>query len=106
MTNGVIVALGDVGRNVAAGMSGGILYLYSEAGHRRDEKTPPGWRDKNGGLPAVIPSKDGCLEAEFNGVLLWICLFFLLLGVNVQSEMAPDRTFRCSMFLMCLMDGW
>ena len=38
MTNGVIVALGDVGRNVAAGMSGGILYLYSEAGHRRDEK--------------------------------------------------------------------
>lgn len=32
MTNGVIVALGDVGRNVAAGMSGGILYLY-EAGH-------------------------------------------------------------------------
>ena len=28
MTNGVIVALGDVGRNVAAGMSGGILYLY------------------------------------------------------------------------------
>lgn len=35
MTNGVIVALGDVGRNVAAGMSGGILYLYSEAGHRR-----------------------------------------------------------------------
>ena len=26
--------------------------------------------NKNGGLPAVIPSKDGCLEAEFNGVLL------------------------------------
>ena len=41
MTNGVIVALGDVGRNVAAGMSGGILYLYSEAGLAR------GWRDKN-----------------------------------------------------------
>jgi len=37
MTNGVIVALGDVGRNVAAGMSGGILYLYSEADDDRPE---------------------------------------------------------------------
>ncbi|CAK9093466.1 unnamed protein product [Durusdinium trenchii] len=30
MTNGVIVALGRVGRNVAAGMSGGLLYIYEE----------------------------------------------------------------------------
>ena len=37
MTNGVIVALGDVGRNVAAGMSGGILYLYSEGDDDRPE---------------------------------------------------------------------
>lgn len=70
MTNGVMVALGDVGRNVAAGMSGGILYLYSEAGHRRDEKSHQVGMNKNGGLPAVIPSKDGCLGAEFNGMLL------------------------------------
>eukprot|EP00931_Biecheleriopsis_adriatica_P081171 TRINITY_DN5450_c0_g1_i4.p1 TRINITY_DN5450_c0_g1~~TRINITY_DN5450_c0_g1_i4.p1 ORF type:complete len:1716 (+),score=439.82 TRINITY_DN5450_c0_g1_i4:585-5150(+) len=28
MTNGVIVALGKVGRNIAAGLSGGLLYLY------------------------------------------------------------------------------
>ena len=28
MTNGVIVALGAVGRNVGAGMSGGLLYIY------------------------------------------------------------------------------
>jgi len=28
MTNGVIVSLGEVGRNIAAGMSGGLLYLY------------------------------------------------------------------------------
>ena len=28
MTNGVIVALGRVGRNIAAGMSGGLLYIY------------------------------------------------------------------------------
>eukprot|EP00438_Fugacium_kawagutii_P018812 Skav221682 [mRNA] locus=scaffold1494:115102:119238:+ [translate_table: standard] len=34
MTNGVIVALGAVGRNVAAGMSGGILYLYQAEASR------------------------------------------------------------------------
>ncbi|CAK9093820.1 unnamed protein product [Durusdinium trenchii] len=34
MTNGVIVALGRVGRNVAAGMSGGLLYIYE--GERMD----------------------------------------------------------------------
>jgi glutamate synthase (NADPH/NADH) large chain len=28
MTGGVVVILGDVGRNLAAGMSGGTLYLY------------------------------------------------------------------------------
>jgi len=28
MTNGVIVALGSTGRNIGAGMSGGLLYLY------------------------------------------------------------------------------
>lgn len=28
MTNGVIVALGRIGRNVAAGLSGGLLYIY------------------------------------------------------------------------------
>eukprot|EP00930_Biecheleria_cincta_P021586 TRINITY_DN15957_c0_g1_i1.p1 TRINITY_DN15957_c0_g1~~TRINITY_DN15957_c0_g1_i1.p1 ORF type:complete len:1716 (-),score=368.55 TRINITY_DN15957_c0_g1_i1:367-5295(-) len=32
MTNGVIVSLGEVGRNVAAGMSGGLLYLYDPNG--------------------------------------------------------------------------
>jgi len=28
MTNGVIVSIGQIGRNVAAGMSGGLLYVY------------------------------------------------------------------------------
>jgi glutamate synthase (NADPH/NADH) large chain len=28
MTGGVVVILGDVGRNLCAGMSGGTLYLY------------------------------------------------------------------------------
>jgi len=32
MTNGVIVSLGRVGRNVGAGMSGGLLYVYDTEG--------------------------------------------------------------------------
>lgn len=64
MTNGVIVALGDVGRNVAAGMSGGILYLYSEAGHRRDEKTPPGWHEQKWWAACCYPLKRWVLRSR------------------------------------------
>ena len=32
MTGGVVVVLGDTGRNFAAGMSGGIAYVYDPAG--------------------------------------------------------------------------
>jgi len=32
MTNGVIVAIGSIGRNVGAGMSGGLLYVYDPDG--------------------------------------------------------------------------
>src|SRR6185503_1181038 len=32
MTNGVVVVLGKTGRNFAAGMSGGVAYLYDEDG--------------------------------------------------------------------------
>ena len=32
MTNGLVVVLGSTGRNFAAGMSGGIAYVYDEAG--------------------------------------------------------------------------
>jgi len=32
MTGGVVVVLGDTGRNFAAGMSGGIAYVYDERG--------------------------------------------------------------------------
>ena len=32
MTGGCIVSLGRVGRNVAAGMTGGLGYFYDEAG--------------------------------------------------------------------------
>jgi glutamate synthase (NADPH/NADH) large chain len=36
MTGGVIVVLGNVGRNLAAGMSGGTLYLYDPLGEVHD----------------------------------------------------------------------
>ena len=38
MTGGVAVVLGDFGRNFAAGMSGGIAYLYSNDGHFDEKK--------------------------------------------------------------------
>ncbi|MCK7499914.1 MAG: hypothetical protein MZW92_63275 [Comamonadaceae bacterium] len=33
MTGGTVVVLGKTGRNFAAGMSGGIAYVYDEDGH-------------------------------------------------------------------------
>jgi len=38
MTGGIAVILGDFGRNFAAGMSGGIAYLYSEDGTFDEKK--------------------------------------------------------------------
>ncbi len=32
MTNGLVVVLGSAGRNFAAGMSGGIAYVFDEKG--------------------------------------------------------------------------
>jgi glutamate synthase (ferredoxin) len=32
MTGGCVVALGPVGRNVGAGMTGGLAYFYDEEG--------------------------------------------------------------------------
>ncbi len=40
MTGGTVVVLGGTGRNFAAGMSGGIAYLYDEAGEFRDRCNP------------------------------------------------------------------
>jgi glutamate synthase (NADPH/NADH) large chain len=36
MTGGVVAVLGDTGRNFAAGMSGGIAYVYDPKGRFRD----------------------------------------------------------------------
>ena len=33
MTGGIVVVLGDTGKNFAAGMSGGIAYIYNPDGH-------------------------------------------------------------------------
>ena len=37
MTGGCVVSLGRVGRNVAAGMTGGLGYFYDEAGDFPDK---------------------------------------------------------------------
>jgi glutamate synthase (ferredoxin) len=38
MTGGIAIILGDFGRNFAAGMSGGIAYLFSDDGTFDDRK--------------------------------------------------------------------
>jgi glutamate synthase (ferredoxin) len=38
MTGGIAIILGDFGRNFAAGMSGGIAYLYNEQGFFDEKK--------------------------------------------------------------------
>ena len=38
MTGGITIVLGDIGRNFAAGMSGGIAYLYSSDGNFDEKK--------------------------------------------------------------------
>jgi glutamate synthase domain-containing protein 2/glutamate synthase domain-containing protein 1/glutamate synthase domain-containing protein 3 len=38
MTNGLVVVLGSCGRNFAAGMSGGIAYVFDERGEFTDER--------------------------------------------------------------------
>ena len=38
MTGGIALILGDFGRNFAAGMSGGIAYLYSNDGNFDEKK--------------------------------------------------------------------
>jgi hypothetical protein len=40
MTGGVVVCLGTVGRNVAAGMTGGIGYFYDVDGKFEDKVNP------------------------------------------------------------------
>ena len=41
MTNGLVVVLGSAGRNFAAGMSGGIAYVFDENGDFTEEALQP-----------------------------------------------------------------
>jgi glutamate synthase (ferredoxin) len=40
MTGGVVVVLGGTGRNVAAGMTGGVAFLLDESGGLRERVNP------------------------------------------------------------------
>ena len=42
MTNGLVVVLGNAGRNFAAGMTGGIAYVLDQSGKFRDGELQPG----------------------------------------------------------------
>jgi glutamate synthase (NADPH/NADH) large chain len=44
MTGGTVVVLGKTGRNFAAGMSGGVAYVYDEDGQFAGAATPAWWR--------------------------------------------------------------
>jgi glutamate synthase (NADPH/NADH) large chain len=44
MTGGTVVVLGRTGRNFAAGMSGGVAYVYDEDGQFAAAATPRWWR--------------------------------------------------------------
>jgi glutamate synthase (NADPH/NADH) large chain len=46
MTGGTVVVLGKTGRNFAAGMSGGVAYVYDEDGQFAAAATPAWWRWK------------------------------------------------------------
>ena len=56
MTNGTVVILGQLGRNFAAGMSGGVAYIYDPE-HQATKKLAKG----NFTLSYVIPAKDDSL---------------------------------------------
>lgn len=61
MTGGIVVALGPVGRNVGAGMTGGLGYFYDEEGDFPDRV--------NGEIVAVqrVSTKAG--EAQLKGLI-------------------------------------
>ena len=54
MTNGLVVVLGSCGRNFAAGMSGGIAYVFDEKGEFTEERCNLSMVD----LEPVIEPKD------------------------------------------------
>ena len=58
MTGGVVVVLGSTGRNVAAGMTGGIAFIY----------------DKEGTLPVRINLEDVIYQLQSKGAIVDPCV--------------------------------
>jgi glutamate synthase domain-containing protein 3 len=56
MTNGLVVVLGSCGRNFAAGMSGGVAYIFDERSNFAEERCNPGSVD--------LESIDGAKDAQ------------------------------------------
>jgi glutamate synthase domain-containing protein 3 len=54
MTNGLVLVLGSCGRNFAAGMSGGLAYVFDEYHNFADERCNPGSVD----LEPVVEAQD------------------------------------------------
>jgi len=54
MTNGLVLVLGSCGRNFAAGMSGGVAYVFDERGNFEEERCNHGSVD----LESIEGSKD------------------------------------------------
>lgn len=86
MTGGCIVSLGRVGRNVAAGMTGGLAYFYDEAGDFPDKVSTPRSR------PQPTRETSRTMFQDDHGMLDTI---FFLPG-NVQSDAKMPA-------LMCLL---
>ena len=60
MTNGLVVVLGSCGRNFAAGMSGGVAYVFDERGNFAEERCNLGSVD----LESIDGSKDAQIVRE------------------------------------------
>lgn len=60
MTGGCVVVLGSAGRNVAAGMTGGLAYFYDPVGDFTEKVGGHGWPGVDLPRPVVLPSEPTC----------------------------------------------
>jgi glutamate synthase (NADPH/NADH) large chain len=64
MTGGTVVVLGKTGRNFAAGMSGGVAYVYDEDGQFAQAAATPRWWRWTRCCPAEQAGPTGGLAPE------------------------------------------
>lgn len=88
MTGGVMVCLGETGRNFAAGMSGGIAYIYDPEG-----KFPGRCNMGLVGLETIDT------EAEKQEVFEYIQEHVAMTGSGVGQEMLENWDERCKQFV-------